>query len=194
MAGALCWNWREDSQTAKDCVSTITKELLQKFCCDKDGAEVLQSPTSQGNHTFATNRKFMLQVARLTDVPEMERFPNCKSVMQMWTQEGEWKVLSAFQPFSVSEVLPCKNCGGTGTHTCKQCECHHECGKCDGAGEIKQIRPQRVGERCYDGDLLQLISSLPAVEINISGSKTACGSFRFEGGIGVIMPMKDHED
>ena len=107
-------------------------------------------------------------------------------------------------------MLPCTRCEGSGEEECPTCLNMHDCEECRGSGEIKgdanaacewcdglgkvEVVTRILGmpgEVCFNDRYLRRVYSLPGVVMTHDPSdpmKTA--HFVFEGGDGLIMPMR----
>ncbi|AEC22243.1 hypothetical protein PT7_P007 (plasmid) [Pusillimonas sp. T7-7] len=115
---------------------------------------------------------------------------------------------------------PCDHCNGTGHTLWTDCdECdgegyfdhgghEYECKECDGEGRVKRVGgdhkepcpwcdstgnklvPIPVGDQAHiSSKYLAVLHGLPDCEISLGGTSAGI-PFRFNGGIGVVMPMR----
>jgi len=108
---------------------------------------------------------------------ESARLPN--NIAAMFSAafaDPQWRELPELPAFD-----PCPVCGGTGIEEGETC---HACG---GYGEaIKRIA---VGDTGFCIRYMRLLSSLPGVRLSPNGMSPC--PFIFEGGRGVVMPMRN---
>lgn len=135
---------------------------LKAFCGDPYNRFDLSEPFSFGIHTYATDGKIFVRVARVDDVA-VEMPPHHVDIGSMAkTLDGYLsKMASAtFEPVGQVDLPPvpdyvptpcktcaatgrmhsidCAKCGGTGDHTCPMCESVGDCDACDGNGTIER--------------------------------------------------------
>jgi hypothetical protein len=107
----------------------------------------------------------------------------------------------------------CAECDGTGEVTCEY-DHEHECPRCDGVGRIAGAgtpcedcrgatvdrysthpgdidkRKVAIGAADIDWNLLEMIARLPNVTIGVALADNTAVPFRFDGGIGAVMPLR----
>jgi hypothetical protein len=166
----------------------ISLELLKTFCGTDENRAILHHPSSQDEFTYATDARVIVQVPRMAEVPQVEGFPKCDSVMAEWKQEGHWRniVVAEIPPVEEKE---CDTCNGTGDHDCG-CGTPHPCGDCEGSGKDYPLQTVKIGGAWLNCIFVRKMLALPNLEFNYTGKPTEARSFRFDGGIGLIMPMK----
>ena len=101
----------------------------------------------------------------------------------------------------------CPDCDGEGEHyigrhyyECKECDgsgkvADHsrtdvqkiDCGRCGGTG--REFHPVKLDSRTFQAKYLELIMALPDAEYMPDNDKHAIMRFRFDGGIGCLMPV-----
>lgn len=85
----------------------------------------------------------------------------------------------------------CKECDGDGKiidHTLADVE-QIDCEKCDGTGHA--FHPVQLDGRKFQAKYLEKMLSLPGIEYAPSDDANAIMHFRFDGGIGCLMPVHD---
>lgn len=169
---------------------------LQKFCSTDPTRPYLEKPFSHGSFTYATNEHIMVRLPRQDGIPEQ-------------TKEAKWDApFKGFEDatFSPKKVkLPpspvqqgdCEECEGRGTdHACPNCQC--TCDACNGSGKgiaeksvSTSIRGVTVALR-----YARMMLALPGIEIADMPKPREPMLFRFDGGIGALMPtngeMSEH--
>lgn len=196
------------------------KAILDLFT-EKDGIRIsLAMPQRANGYLYASNGRMAVRIdddptvdcaqndgnKRFIDLP-----PGVERLL------SSVKEYDNFQPFVVPEAEKekCRECDGHG-HFCRCEECNgdgefwhgshlYECKHCDGGGEIPstsgtdcetcgatgQIEKNvRVMGLMFVPDQIMAIASLPGVEMAVSDQSHAA-NFRFNGGVGVIMPVND---
>ena len=192
----------------------INKNLLLKFCEDAFN-ENLELPYSIGDYTCATNGIILIRIPRLVEYPENPKAPDPEKIEYERNPEKWYSVGDIKKPKSAD----CVFCKGQGKNfTCPECDgngivwlsnnyseypgidcnsCNGKgkikfCEECNGTGKVFQQTPMDFHGVAFDQRYLALLSGLPNCEIGLI-SKTATTPFRFDGGTGIIMPMKKPE-
>jgi hypothetical protein len=160
----------------------ISLELLKTFCGTDEHRAILHQPTSQGEFSYATDGRVIVQVPRMAEVPEVEGFPQCGGVMRDFKIHGAWRKLPEIPPRG--EGVPCEDCEGTGKFPDGT-----PCDECEG-GKYYPTESMEVGGARLNLVFLRRIAALPNLEYNMNGGELTARSFRFDGGIGLIVPMR----
>jgi hypothetical protein len=161
---------------------------LQPFCSTDDTRPYLMKPYSRGEFTYATNNHVLVRVPRRDDAPEHDKAPNVESVFIKF-HKGEFVPAP---PFDVPafETTECDECAG-GTepaHDCPECEC--ECETCDGTGSIVEKASLTIRGSIFDAKYIRLLLALPSLELPTTIDAIDAMPFKFEGGDGLLMPMR----
>lgn len=196
----------------------------------------LAEPFNRGEHTYATNGRILVRVAKLPEAVEVPAAPGLQqldSLMPDMTELGEFIELPAIPPEEsepcsdcaargyVLKDIQCPVCGGNGWFTCVVCKSDsHRCERCNGdrcvpgpdepsnresckpcSGVGRHIKQTTlpVGTQMFDGRYLRLLATLPNVRLANStqedkhikgGDPTGAAKFTFDGGDGLLMPMR----
>jgi len=87
-------------------------------------------------------------------------------------------------------TMDCTTCDGTGTHECR-CGDTHPCGDCGGDGKmIQNDQGVEVGKMFLGESYLRKLAALPGLKLYDNGGVPDVCYFTFEGGEGLLMPMK----
>lgn len=166
---------------------------LQSFCGTDATRWYLCKPFSWGNFSYVTDGCIMLRLARCGDIPAIDdRAPALNFNAPLDPDCGI--------PFSINNLLlppaptakgECQACRGRGTdHDCPECEC--VCDRCNGQGDLeveRRISTTLNGE-FYSLRYIRLISTLPGFKVAEGvTAMMAPLQFRFDGGIGALMPL-----
>lgn len=170
----------------------MTKAFLKQFCCPDDNMSYngsLRNPWLREGFTWATDRSICLRInGRVDDAPENADAPSTDNMFA-----GDYHATGDWKPFAQIVIgVParaCPECLGKQKHAC-QCGHVHDCGECNGTGQVKSFGDMIIGERKLAGKYLQLISLLDGLEVNLSGKPNVPMSLRFNGGIGLVMPKR----
>jgi hypothetical protein len=172
----------------------MNTDQLYQFC-DVNKPSI-RHPFSEGDYTFATDGKMCIRLPRMPDVAEREDAPRnvSKNIFDGHPNTGKFMPLEKFEIAALKGNQKCEHCM-LGKHLCDSCDTLHDCGKCDGTGEVEEDAVcVWIGKHKVSHLLLHKIKSLPNVQIaenavNDLGALT----FKFDGGEGVLMPLtKDH--
>lgn len=161
-------------------------------CPDTEARFWMLRPWLEGDHIYATNGHILLELPRasnaLLDVVEKSpRSPNnIAGMLAAGFAAPEWRALPTLPPFD-----PCFGCNGTGVDQGDECPelMPSTCEACEGYGET--YHRIVVGDTGFCIRYLRLLSSLSGVQISPNGDK-AC-AFTFDGGRGLLMPMRTIE-
>jgi hypothetical protein len=145
----------------------ISDELLKMFCASDSSRSILMAPFSQGKYTYATNGTFGIRVERVEGYKKSD-LDNIEAIFDLENIPQNAYFLLA--PITIKCLGPCPMCG---------------CGMV--------ITKDFDYENFYlEHNLLFIMNKLPNVTIAYK-NKTKYGAipFRFDGGIGVIMPKRN---
>jgi len=168
---------------------------LQKFCASEsdDPRSYIHKPWSAGDYSYATNGHILVRVPRRDDVPENPENPITAEKLSRVIGERPsdvWRTpeIVGLPPLVETE---CEDCDGMGAAChCSTCEC--ECSKCGGTGNRssdvgKSARYRRVP---FALKYIRAVCSFPSVEICDQSGPEMPLRFRFDGGIGSVMPLR----
>lgn len=169
---------------------------LKQFCADADAEPWradISVPFSCGGFTYATNGRLAIRVAAVSEVLEANdtQAPKVETLCKAFEGASSQTVT----PFAgrLPTPLPmieCDECNGEGKpdHDCPTCEC--SCEECDGLGKVSQRRRIRFDGFDIDEKYLRMLASLPSLAIGAPPTEKDPVLFHFDGGIGLIMPMR----
>lgn len=189
---------------------------LEKFC--EPSMKKISRPWSAGDYTYATNGHIAVRVPRMDDAPENEEAPDMARVP--WDHEtlNDWEPLPPYDLAGAKDctlckgmkkarvchecdgegevtaetdynyyVVTCKTCGGDGTMPGESDD--PPCPRCQGTGRSLNIPvPWAAGH--IGMQMLVKINDLPGVKLSKTGDGEKPWRFIFDGGAGVIMPMR----
>lgn len=163
---------------------------LQQFCGKDETRPYLMKPFTFGDFSYATNGHIMVRVPKRAGVE-----PPSKSFNPEKPLEGLEQASFAAPKFKLppqpSGDTECEACDGRGyEHNCPDCECM--CRACDGSGSAAV---EGNYSTAYEGVNFALryvrkMLALPSIEIAKPKDQDAPLLFRFEGGVGAVMPMR----
>lgn len=163
---------------------------LKSFCGTDEFRPYLHKPFSVGEFTYVTNGHIMVRLPRQPDVPEQtEKVAN-------WDAPLEGIETAIFAPLQHGPLPPippqgdCEACDGRGSkHDCPDCECL--CERCDGKGEAFPNLSTTIRGSAYNIRYVAMALTLPGIEFATEKkSDNAPLLFKFDGGIGAIMPIR----
>lgn len=159
---------------------------LQPFCSTDPLRPYLQKPFSRGEWTYATNGHVLVRVPKVADIPEGETA--AEKVMTNIRPDADVSHLGEFI-LPEPEEIDCPTCEGRGTeHDCPDCECG--CDACDSSGRAWKKNSVSLRGAVFDARYLSFVTALPNLTFQTNCHKTAPSLFKFDGGEGVIMPMR----
>lgn len=166
---------------------------LSKFCGNDMTREYLSKPFSVGQFTYATNGHVMLRVPRRPDAAE-------QTIDAKWDAPFAALDKTTFSPLALDlpkarAEMECSACEGEGReHECSDCE--HECPDCHGTGKEDGERrvTTTVRGHTYQLRYVRMMLSLPGVEVADATEAVKPLIFRFDGGIGAVMPTRGKMD
>lgn len=160
---------------------------LKQFCGTDPFRPYLLTPFSAGDFSYATNGNLMVRIPRLPELPEQDKIAK-------WDAPLEGIETRTFAPLPHGPIpdVPeseCEVCSGRGRdHECPDCECI--CGHCHGSGEARPKTSTTVRGNNYNIRYVAMMLALPGAE---PAEKTEEGKpllFKFDGGVGAIMPLR----
>lgn len=169
---------------------------LQQFCAvDDEWRPYLNKPFRSKGHVYATDGRLLIRVA------DDESFPACDKVdpTSFLKQAEQASYITApkveLPAVEAAKHVHCPDCNGRGhEHDCPDCEC--ECGACRGSGSVNdtpRVSTTFAGQT-FDLKFIRKLYTLPGLEIAPNPSDCDLFTplcFRFDGGLGVLMPMRD---
>lgn len=190
----------------------IMLNTLKRFCSTDEDRHSLQQPFSQEEFSYATDGRVIVRMARLRDVPEVVDAPIAQN---LWKNLGvniaELKGWMEIPALPEIQYNLCEACFGSGMmRVCAKCEycpddadyqkcpdcgavsfekipCSHECSN----GRHQVAAGINIGNTRLNVIYLHKLNMLKGVMIcPYMPSNADAVPFRFEGGDGLLMPMK----
>ena len=168
----------------------MTKDDLMKFCATGRGHINISVPWSDGEYSYATNGHVIIRVPRLGDVHEKDTAPQTKQLFP-YPDPPAWFALAEIK-LPKTKTVDCSECDGEGEVEHKECSsCRgHYCEECNGTGKVIPRRPVPVGNSHYQYGYLLMLMELPNCKIGPDVDPMKQTPFQFDGGDGLIMPMR----
>jgi hypothetical protein len=142
----------------------------------------IMQPWSRGDFTWATDGHILVRVSRRANVPEVPKPPNTDQIMAC--HDG-----AEFAPLP-DVVWPdppppekCNWCDGRGVYD------NDPCDSCHGTGLGPSIVSVGVRGAIFNAKYIRMIMALPSAEFSIKPGADKPAPFRFDGGLGALMPM-----
>ncbi len=192
-------------------------EILKKFCSRDQNKYQLIEPFSQGDYTYATDGRAAIRVPRVDGIGENENAPNMEFLKWDHADLTDWCDLPEY---AIDKTVKCPDCGGHGKIAfCPECdgegevffenayseyeiccdtcrglgsiasESCHICDACDGTG-INHRQPIEFGEVHIQALLLNRIAQLEGAKLYQPSDIHMPIKFIFDGGCGLVMPMR----
>lgn len=170
----------------------MTTEDLKPFCSTDKTRPGICEPWSDDRYTYATDGRVLLRVEKIEGVGPHDGTPNNMNMEKLgfpvYISDLKWVPLPSDIPGP--EAVACSMCNNSGFHYC-QCGHEHQCEWCKGEGEIHMTVKMMIEYRKFDAEYIRKLAKLPALRVASKfGDRSAALPFSFDGGIGLLMPMK----
>lgn len=169
---------------------------LKSFCSTDPLYTYLSEPFSFGDFTYATNGHVMIRVARVEGVREgvgdgAKRLDvaGVERVLNMSRGPSFVPLSGVSFPIDETPLTDCAECGGNGHRGYDADDCEINCTACHGAGETGSSRSVSVFGIAFSIKYIEKILALPGAEISTQPVDRTPFCFRFDGGIGALMPL-----
>ena len=159
---------------------------LTPFCSPQDDPRYyLCAPFSDGDFSYATNGHIIVRVPRRADIQEREKaHPSCH---KLFIENPAREMIAIPDIPPAPPQIDCMTCEATGKwndgDTVEKCE------DCGGTGKKNARQDIAVGEVHFAAKYLRLIITLPGAG-KISPNGTGSAWFTFDGGDGLLMPIR----
>lgn len=201
-------------------MATEITRILKQFCHKGDHRTVdLARPFSEGDYTYASDGWIALRVPRVDGVPENGNAPLPSRLPWDHDEIGDWIDLPDYDLDDADDCRRCKGsgrekscyeCHGAGEvelhsgYHVYSCECltcggggilaavskdDDPCGDCNGTGK-RLMTPVEWGRAHISMALLERIKVLPGVQLSKHGADLQPFRFKWDGGVGLVMPMR----
>lgn len=163
---------------------------LQPFCGTDETCPYLMKPFSFGDFSYATGGHIIVRVPKREGVEPPDKKFNADKPLEGLDQASFARPAFKLPP-QPSEEDECEDCDGRGyEHDCPHCEC--VCRACAGTGN--QAAEGKL-TTTFAGITFALryvrkMLSLPGIEIATPRASEGPLLFRFDGGVGALMPMR----
>lgn len=164
-------------------------DFLGAFCGEPDARYFMQLPYVQCGWRYATDGRIVVRVPSPgePDTPEPAEGRLPPDLLYDFPAQIEEMIPWPAPEYTIGE---CDACRGTGKELCRVCdsETRHECSACAGAGKVPiglNVGYWFIAAR-YD----RLIRDLPGVMFCNEGTSSGPLYFRFDGGEGLVMPLR----
>jgi hypothetical protein len=171
----------------------MTKDDLMKFCHTDPERFNISVPWSAGEYSYATNGHVIIRVPRLVDVQENDSAPPTVLLFP-YADPLEWFALAEIE-LPEQKSSDCPECNGEKEvehEDCPHCK-GHPCEWCDGTGKVTPMQPVPVGNSHYQLVYLLTLKGLANCRMGPNTDPMKQTPFQFDGGDGLIMPMKKFE-
>jgi hypothetical protein len=181
--------------------AVITLEDLKPFCSKDESRISINTPFIQDGFTYATDGRMLLRVrSALECAPPIGNPPKIGPYFQFPPEDAKPLAFDFSKLGDQPGLVDCEDCGGSGYWNCSHCGTRDvECENCDGAGKVTpKENSVEIAGRHYNPLFLRRIAKLPKVEwvdwlATVASNETAPGTFRFDGGEGLLMPLKKED-
>lgn len=192
-------------------------EYLKPFCSQDN--ERISTPWTADGYTYATDGVIAVRVPAIDGVPNNNEAPDMQRLLWDHGTISDWRDLPEYDITAARPCKQCKGsgksrvcyeCDGDGEleldsgHNLYDVECatcHGDgvlpaiddngkpCARCDGTGK-DLVTPVPWGEGAISMKMLQRIGNLPGAKMSQAGGGTQTFRFKFDGGEGLVMPMR----
>ena len=162
---------------------------LAPFCEKADGYRLnIKRPFSRAGFTWATDGRILVRVPLRADVEENPNAPHAERLFPDLADVTFAPLPSVKWP-EMPTRAECKWCEGRGTqHDCPHCTC--TCNECEGTGKDISAAGVIVRGLHFNVAYIRLLLALPGLEFTTKPKEGQPAPFRFEGGEGVLVPMR----
>jgi hypothetical protein len=164
---------------------------LSVFCNPTGSRVFTRQPWSCGAFTYAVDGHIAVRVGRNEDVALLDAAECPAGAIDRWLVDAEQDQRQAVPALQLPKPgqTECKECEGSGSeHDCPHCSC--ACEECHGVGYFEAPVVVRYGIVMIDGKHWRRIAPLPGAKLSKLANKNGHLSFEFEGGLGIVMPMR----
>jgi len=180
-------------------------DQLKTYCSTDIQRKWVTQPFTVGDSTFATDGRILLRVPAIAEVPEVPEATQGSKGVRALVQDvvNEYKPLPSFEP---REKGPCPECDGTGKTGWVECpDCDERiyldgqtivCLGCGGLGrrlkrdDVNNLSAVDIGGTWISAKYYEILSKLPGLTIATNKDATGPCHFKFDGGDGLLMPVR----
>ena len=170
------------------------EHILERFLSTDFFREALQTPFVIDGWRYYTDGRRMVRVK--DDSPNTAGCPHADRIPG-WTHAEVADWIDPPPNDAKMTEQKCAACQGMGHIVCPTCGVDSACGDCDETGIMRDDGEAHVGFAVLNGRYYDDMLALPGLQIAASDVKTCHGPdrvrFRFDGGEGIIMKMKEAE-
>lgn len=162
---------------------------LKPFCLDM--YSLSNEPFSSKDFTYATDGRIAIRVARHQDVPEKNS--EIVNEIERYIKDANFDIIAdwlTIDAVPLPEMKGCDDCGETGYYDPEEDDPKFQCQSCDGKGKYPIFVSVEIGAKLFSNKYLLMLMELPNVRIHATNGKLDSSPFKFDGGIGILMPMK----
>lgn len=157
---------------------------LAPFCGTDDTHDYLMKPFSAGEFTYATNGHIMVRVPRRPDAMEPTTKFSWDAPIKGWDRASYEPLRGSLPPIEKVDCI----CFDGHAHACPGCNC--VCPKCHGTGQAYPAISAGIGDVPFAIHYVAMLLALPGIEVTTKPEQRQPLLFRFDGGIGALMPLQ----
>lgn len=168
---------------------------LLNFC--KEPIHIsLKQPLNMDGYTYVSNGHIAIRVAANPDYktsdPNWHRWP--RQIEQWIVDRLKVDKLQPLPDYEAPEPRQCFCCGGSGKvldddDDGEESATSYVCTVCGGSGKTDMV-PVVFGNIGVSHHYLKMLQDLPNLKIDLTGGPKDMIPFTFDGGVGLVMPMK----
>lgn len=166
---------------------------LKLFCLEYELRNIPMEPFSSKDFTYATDGRIAIRVARRQEVPENNYTSTIVDVIERYIKDANFDIIAdwlTIDAVPLPEMKGCDDCGETGYYDPEEDDPKFQCQSCDGKGKYPIFVSVEIGAKLFSNKYLLMLMELPNVRIHATNGKLDSSPFKFDGGIGILMPMK----
>ena len=170
----------------------ISLDDLQQFCATDGLRPVLKRPVTVGEYTYASDGRVLVRVPALDGALGFDSHHRPVNFEAVIPGEAGFPFLpippGCERCDTEGDRVDCEQCNGVGYLSCSL-SYEHDCANCDTRGWFDAWHPIEIGGVTFNCYYTKRIARLPNAMIAPRDAENRA-LFRFDGGIGVLMPFR----
>lgn len=173
---------------------------VSRYNPDNESRQVLREPfihPAAPEHIVVTDGKILIRIPKPKRVPKWvgpvvgQGAPDYRSLMVEAHRPRKrtcWVDVSALALPPFERTRPCPDCEGMKARDAKNCWL------CEGDRTVKKWNPANLGKHVFCLFYLSLLQKLPKCKLGLTDRLEAPQPFTFDGGDGMVQPMRWRDD
>ena len=173
-------------------VPTLVAVDLASFCSAQSDIGFLAAPWTHEGYAYATDGALLIRIPQSEEIAPLPGTPVIEAARRF--QDLGLGSTVNFVPLPplpprLRGMKTCPLCFGSGA-VLNEKQKPILCGGCHGARHVKNARPVAIGDRNFSAHYCLKIAALPGLRVVIDGGQDQPLCFRFDGGEGLLMPLR----